>query len=130
MKKGVDCVLLDRATFPRDKICGGGLTARAYKLLQRLLPEFHYDYNSVQQLHLSIEGRQVLDFQMGSELRVVKRADFDKQLLDEYLRAGGAFIKAITTVSPMPPMMCRASATAQQLPSASGRCYALWSAPS
>ena len=76
-KKNIDCVLIDRATFPRDKICGGGLTPRSYKLLSRLLPDFRYNYNSVHRLKLCIEGEQVLDFIMDQEIRIVKRRDFD-----------------------------------------------------
>ncbi|MEI2826608.1 MAG: FAD-dependent oxidoreductase [Dermatophilaceae bacterium] len=33
---GLDVVLLEKATFPRDKICGDGLTPRAVKELTRL----------------------------------------------------------------------------------------------
>ena len=33
-KAGVDCMLFDQAEFPRDKICGGGLTVKSYTLLQ------------------------------------------------------------------------------------------------
>ena len=91
-KKGVDCMLVDRAAFPRDKICGGGLTPRSYRLLQRLLPEFAYDYNTVHRLQLMIEGDSVLDFRMGSELRIVRRRDFDARLLEAYRQSGGVFI--------------------------------------
>jgi geranylgeranyl reductase family protein len=35
-REGVDVVALDRATFPRDKICGDGLTPRAVEMLRRL----------------------------------------------------------------------------------------------
>ena len=91
-KKNINCVLIDRATFPRDKICGGGLTPRSYKLLSRLFPDFRYDYNSVHRLKLCIEGEQVLDFQMGEEIRIVKRRKFDAQLLEKYQREGGTFI--------------------------------------
>ncbi len=63
-KKGIDCIVVDRAVFPRDKICGGGLTPRSYKLLGQLLPEFKYDYNSVHRLKLMIEGEQVLDLSL------------------------------------------------------------------
>ena len=30
-KAGVDCLLVDRATFPRDKLCGGGRFDRAVR---------------------------------------------------------------------------------------------------
>ena len=96
-KKNIDCVLIDRATFPRDKICGGGLTPRSYKLLSRLFPDFRYDYNSVHRLKLCIEGEQVLDFQMGEEIRIVKRRKFDAQLLERYQQQGGTFINEALT---------------------------------
>ena len=96
-KKNINCVLIDRATFPRDKICGGGLTPRSYNLLSRLFPDFRYDYNSVHRLKLCIEGEQVLDFQMGEEIRIVKRRKFDAQLLERYQQQGGTFINEALT---------------------------------
>ncbi len=35
-RRGVNVVLLEKATFPRDKICGDGLTPRAVRALMRL----------------------------------------------------------------------------------------------
>ena len=90
-KQNVDCLLIDRAVFPRDKICGGGLTPRSCQLLNSLLPTFHYDYNSVNRLKLLVEGKQVFDLHMKQELRIVKRREFDAQLLQEYQNSGGAF---------------------------------------
>ena len=90
-KRNVDCLLIDRAVFPRDKICGGGLTPRSYRLLSSLFPTFHYDYNSVNRLKLLVEGEQVFDLHMNKELRIVKRREFDAQLLEEYQKSGGAF---------------------------------------
>ena len=96
-QKNIDCVLIDRATFPRDKICGGGLTPRCYNLISRLLPQFRYDYNSVHRLKLRMDDEQVLDFQMAQELRIVKRRQFDAQLLEEYKKSGGTFINDALT---------------------------------
>lgn len=90
-KKNIDCMVIDRAVFPRDKICGGGLTPRSYHLLSRLLPEFRYDYNKVKHLKLLIEGQHVFDLQMSEEIRIVKRRDFDAHLLEEYQKNGGVF---------------------------------------
>jgi len=98
-KRNIDCMLVDRAVFPRDKICGGGLTPRSYALLSRLLPTFRYDYNSVQRIKLLLDGRQVLDLQNIRELRIVKRREFDAQLLAEYQKSGGAFTNdALTAI--------------------------------
>lgn len=98
-KRNIDCMLVDRAVFPRDKICGGGLTPRSYALLSRLLPTFRYDYNSVQRIKLLLDGRLVLDLQNIRELRIVKRREFDAQLLAEYKKSGGAFTNdALTAI--------------------------------
>jgi flavin-dependent dehydrogenase len=91
-QRNIDCMLVDRAVFPRDKICGGGLSPRSYQLLSKLLPTFSYDYNSVQQLKLRVEGRHVLDLHMKKELRIVQRRQFDARLLAEYQNCGGAFV--------------------------------------
>jgi flavin-dependent dehydrogenase len=92
LKKKVECLVIDQAEFPRDKICGGGLPPRSYRFLSQLLPEFRYDYNNVKRLKLSIEGREVIDIQMKEELRIVKRRQFDAQLLETYQKSGGAFL--------------------------------------
>ncbi len=98
-KRGIDCMLVDRATFPRDKICGGGLTPRSYHLLEELLPTFHYDYNNVHELKLLMEGEPVFNLHMNSELRIVKRRQFDAQLLEEYRNSGGHFTcDALTSI--------------------------------
>ena len=98
-KQKVDCMVIDRAVFPRDKICGGGLTPRSYRLLSRLLPTFHYDYHSVSRLKLLLEGRQIFDLDMPEELRIVKRRQFDAQLLEAYLGIGGQFVnEALTAI--------------------------------
>ena len=98
-KQDIDCILVDRAEFPRDKICGGGLTPRSYQLLSQLLPTFHYDYNCVNRLKLLLEGEQIFDLHMDKELRIVKRRQFDAQLLDEYLKSGGRFVnEALTAI--------------------------------
>ena len=99
-KQNIDCLLVDRAEFPRDKICGGGLTPRSYRLLDRLLPSFRYDYNSVTRLKLLVEGKPVFDLHMDHELRIVKRRDFDARLLAEYKSCEGAFAnEALDTIA-------------------------------
>ena len=56
-KAGIDCLLIDHATFPRDKICGGGLTPKAWHLLDHLLSGIRYDFNPVYHIRIDI-GRQ------------------------------------------------------------------------
>ena len=96
-KKDIACMVIDRAVFPRDKICGGGLTPRSYALLTRLLPEFCYGYNSVKRIRLLLEGKQIYDLHMDQEIRIVKRREFDALLLEEYQKSGGTFVNEALT---------------------------------
>ncbi len=90
---GHSCLLTDPAEFPRDKICGGGLTPRGWAIMDRLYPQLDYDYVPVHWAHLYINGKYRGKYHMEKEIRVVRRKAFDKLLLDEYLRIGGQLLK-------------------------------------
>lgn len=92
-KAGIECVIVDFATFPRDKICGGGLTPKAYALLQELEPELHYNYQGVSRFRLMMDGKTLCVVNLAKELRMVQRKDFDYELLKHYLKTGGELIK-------------------------------------
>ena len=92
-KAGVNCVIVDYATFPREKICGGGLTPKAYELLQVLMPDFHYDYQSVKHFRLMMDGKTLCEVDIAKELRMVRRKDFDYEVLKQFLAIGGELVK-------------------------------------
>ena len=92
-KRGRSCLLVDPASFPRDKVCGGGLTPRAWELLDELFPALEYDYHPVRRMELYIEREYCGRYALDKEIRVVRRRDFDNTLLQEYLKAGGDFIQ-------------------------------------
>jgi len=91
-KAGIDCLLIDHATFPRDKICGGGLTVKAWTLLNELMPNFNYPYQRIGQLQLIVD-KVSCDILPKKELRIVNRKEFDHLLLQQYLNAGGRFMQ-------------------------------------
>ena len=90
-KAGVDCLVVDRATFPRDKVCGGGLTSKCWHLLERLMPDFNYDFNPVHHIRLDVDGKAHCEFDIEEPIRIVQRKVFDNQLLQKYIAEGGAF---------------------------------------
>ena len=90
-KAGIDCMLFDQAEFPRDKICGGGLTVKTYTLLQELMPQLHYDYKSIKKIRLLIDNKNVCEFEPSDEVRIVGRKEFDHALLQQYIQIGGQF---------------------------------------
>ena len=92
-KAGVNCVIVDYATFPREKICGGGLTPKAYELLQELMPDLHYDYQGVSHFKLMMDGKTLCEVDIAKELRMVRRKDFDNEMLNQFLAEGGNLLK-------------------------------------
>ena len=91
-KSGIDCLLIDHATFPRDKICGGGLTVKAWSLLNELMPQFTYPYQSIYEIEIKVDDVEC-SFQAQHDIRVVARKDFDHRLLQYYIAAGGRFMQ-------------------------------------
>ena len=94
-KGGKDCVIVDYASFPREKICGGGLTPKAYELLQTLMPDLHYDYQGVKHFKLMMDGKPLCEVDLAKELRMVRRMDFDHALLQQYTAVGGELMKGV-----------------------------------
>ena len=94
-KAGVDCLLVDHATFPRDKICGGGLTPKTYQLLERLMPEFNYDYNTVSHVRLDVDGVSGCEFDATLPIRIVRRRVFDHELLKQFFLLVERFRKVL-----------------------------------
>lgn len=88
-KEGVDCIIIDYATFPREKICGGGLTPKAHALLDELMPGLKYNYQGVNRFRLMQDGKTLCVVDLAKELRMVPRKEFDHVLLNQYLAVGG-----------------------------------------
>ncbi len=92
-KAGIPNIIIDHATFPRDKICGGGLTPKCWKLLDDLIPGLKYQYNRILKIKFLIGKSHTCEFETETELRLVRRKEFDHVLLKNYLAAGGSFQK-------------------------------------
>jgi len=90
-QSGMKCLLIDMASFPRDKICGGGLTVKAWLLLDKYMPGIKYEYERYSSIQLLIDGKSGCDFEAEHEIRMVSRRDFDCQLLHYYTAGGGEF---------------------------------------
>ena len=90
---GVECAVVDHATFPREKVCGGGLTVKAWRLLDELMPGIKYEYRPINHMRVQFEDDKVCDFHSEYEIRMTRRTDFDYDLLKYYQNRGGEFIK-------------------------------------
>jgi geranylgeranyl reductase family protein len=87
---GASVLMLDRARFPRDKPCGGGVTLRALKALPVGIDPVVEDVVTVADLRLRY-GKRV-ERGSGAPLAVMtQRSRLDAHLADEAVRAGASF---------------------------------------
>ncbi|MEA2931812.1 MAG: hypothetical protein QOI56_597, partial [Actinomycetota bacterium] len=93
-RAGRDVVLFDKATFPRDKCCGDGLTAAALRELEwlGLRPESVPDWQVVDQAWVRGPTGRTVRFPLpegrGQYAACAPRAQLDAALLDVARAAG------------------------------------------
>ncbi|MCD6415895.1 MAG: geranylgeranyl reductase family protein [Planctomycetes bacterium] len=91
-KGGADVVLLDRAEFPRDKVCGDALSPHALDLLRRMgVPGPDSDLHMINGAILfAPDGRRVRTF-TAEPGAVIPRRRLDQMLLERAIGAGVRF---------------------------------------
>lgn len=103
-RQGARVRLLDRATFPRDKLCGDTLNPGALRLLSR-----HVDITPLLARALPIEGMMLTGpgdvsvcgrYGAPIEGRSIARRDFDAWLLREAIAAGAQLDEGVTVTGP------------------------------
>ncbi len=97
---GVPCTLIDKAVFPRDKICGDAISGKVITLMKRLDPEMlaRLDLSPIQvdiwgikffapnHKELSINYRPIAGNKDQAPGYVARRVDFDHFLIEEVKR--------------------------------------------
>ncbi|NOQ23486.1 MAG: geranylgeranyl reductase family protein [Candidatus Aegiribacteria sp.] len=102
---GIPCILIDKASFPRDKVCGGLLSARAAEILitSGILSEYELeDLTLKKHRTVSLWNRDELLRTYTSHrapVRIVSRRQFDSVLLDKAASAGASVITGDAVVS-------------------------------
>ena len=97
-RAGRRVVVLDKAAFPRDKICGDGLTTGALRLLEQLGldPRAVPSWRDVDDVRLSTPRRRVITFPLprghGRYAAVARRSELDDALV-AVARAAGAEVR-------------------------------------
>src|SRR6478735_2260047 len=94
--QGLSVALLEKGTFPRDKVCGDGLTPRATKQLLRLGIDVSEEAGWLHNKGLRVYGARAEPFELPwptlaefpSFGLVRKRADFDELLADRAVQKG------------------------------------------
>ena len=83
LKQGYDVILVDKCSFPRDKLCGGLLTGRAKRVYQEIFKtDFEQSFESVANgAGVYNASELVNEVKQSSEWFLTKRYDFDYFLL-------------------------------------------------
>lgn len=91
---GIPVRLLDRATFPRNKPCGGGISARALRRFPYLSRELsRIATHSVSRLHFEGPDGRSTDIEAGGPAALmIRRVEFDALLVSLAVEAGAELI--------------------------------------
>lgn len=101
-KDGIDCVIIDKAFFPRDKVCGDGLSGKVPQCLRHIAPQTaeklqHFEHKvDSHGISFVAPNRKRLDVSLAAAYQgnkvpktntpigyVSKRVDFDNFLVEE-----------------------------------------------
>jgi geranylgeranyl reductase family protein len=98
-RAGRSVLLLDKASFPRDKICGDGITTGALRILQELgvKPGDVASWTPVDDIHVVSPSHRVATFPLprdrGQFAAVMRRTDLDAAIVNEARDAGAQVIE-------------------------------------
>lgn len=89
-KHGLSVAVIDKATFPRDKLCGGLFTGRSEKAMKTVFgldvtPEL---FLTSDRMRFSAKGRVLADIHPTPHMHLTMRRDFDAMLHAEAIKAG------------------------------------------
>ena len=105
VEAGLSVVLVDKATFPRDKICGDGLTTGALRILERLgvQPDTIGSWTGVDDIHVAGPDGHAVTFPLprgrGAYAVVVPRSELDAAVVNRARAVGAKVLEGTEVVA-------------------------------
>ncbi len=94
VKKGISTLIIDRQTFPRKKLCAGGVTPQAKALYDEIFGAENYTFSDkTDTFNIYFMEKFILKGDSFYNLNFVRREVFDNQLLTCYKNLGGKTIE-------------------------------------
>lgn len=90
-KEGLDIALIDRAYFPREKLCGGFLTSKTIDIISEMGLPAHDLGSRIEAVHVFYKGELSSSFNLLSPTCVVRRREFDLMLLNASIAQNTSF---------------------------------------
>ncbi len=78
-REGVDCLVLDRETFPREKLCAGWITPAVLEALEFTPADYPHRFLTFEALRIAVKG---VRFPYRSAQHSIRRFEFDHWLLE------------------------------------------------
>lgn len=101
-RAGISSCILDKAVFPRDKLCGGLLTKKTVDLLKHCCPEIGFEEYVVEEtdsVEFYYRGEPLIRFRTRIPLYLTERILLDDRLIKLYQKLGGAVFENTTVRS-------------------------------
>lgn len=94
VKKGFSTLIIDRQTFPRKKLCAGGVTSQSKALYDQIFGEDAYTFSDkTDKFKIYFMEKFILNGDHFYTLNFVRRETFDNQLLTRFKELGGKTIE-------------------------------------
>ena len=74
----VDCLVLDKCSFPRDKLCAGWITPAVFKMLDIDVDTYPHSLITFRSLKIEIYGKKIT---IPTKQYSIRRSEFDHWLL-------------------------------------------------
>jgi geranylgeranyl reductase family protein len=107
-RQGVDVLMVDKAVFPREKVCGDGLTPRGVRAIERMgVDPTEPGFTRVESLRtygvdgviVDLPWPKLRDFPSLGVVRT--RFEFDNLLAERAVKAGARFLQGTEAVGPV-----------------------------
>lgn len=96
-KAGLKSCIVDKATFPRKKLCGGLLTKKTYDLISEIFDDTLFPCERItNRVSLFLGTQKLSSVHTDSSFYLVDRTDFDYYFLKKYLDCEGTVFEERT----------------------------------
>lgn len=98
INNNISCCVIDKQVFPRNKLCAGGITGKAMRLINTL--NLGKDFNGKSTIistgaSLFLEYNHITDVKNEDNTYLVDRLEFDEYLVNTYKTKGGKIIEGL-----------------------------------
>lgn len=99
-KNGIKCLVVDKAKFPREKLCGGLLTKKAFDLIVGLVDDDENIINSatcetLKKVSIANKNEILNSSEVEVPIRIIDRKILDNNMVEYYKSIGGEIIEGL-----------------------------------